>query len=367
MPASDTVLLLVSTAIVSAVAVRVVRSIALRRALLDVPNARSSHKTPVPRLGGAAYIPIVLLASLFGSAGSTIPQLVQVAFFAGAFLLFGVSLLDDFRPLPTTIRFAVQFSAAFGILAALAVLDSSSPGWSVASRASSASSLSDFAWFLGPFVLWSVCALWIVGLLNIYNFMDGIDGIAGVQAVVAGAAWWWLGTLAGAPWAALLGACSAAGALGFLTLNWPPAKIFMGDAGSTVLGYILAVLPLLVVVEVGGSAPIERFLVAAVLVVWPFLADGTFTILRRLRKRENIFKAHRSHLYQRLVIAGESHRRVTCVYGVLAVIGAVLAWRVASAAPHAIVTSAAVVVLAFLGLWGWTLRVENRALHVAMG
>jgi hypothetical protein len=107
----------------------------------------------------------------------------------------------------------------------------------------------------------------------------------------------------------------------------------MGDAGSTVLGYIFAVMPLLVIVEAKPARHAERFLMAAVLVVWPFLADGTFTILRRLRKRENIFKAHRSHLYQRLVIAGRSHREVTLVYGALAVVGGGLAWCVVTDVP----------------------------------
>ena len=149
--------------------------------------------------------------------------------------------------------------------------------------------------------------------------------------------------------------------MGFLTLNWPPAKIFMGDAGSTVLGFSFAVLPLLVWVEKKPAVGLFALLSVALLVVWPFLADGTFTIFRRLRKRENIFKAHRSHLYQRLVIAGKSHLLVTVVYGVLAVIGSVLGWVVIRGFAWAMPLSVFVVLVLFGCLWRWTVDSEKRA------
>ena len=202
----------------------------------------------------------------------------------------------------------------------------------------------------------------VVGLLNIYNFMDGIDGLAGVQGVVAGLAWWCFGRSLGATASAALGILIAAGASGFLTLNWPPAKIFMGDAGSTVLGFSFAVLPLLVWVEKKPAVGFFVLLSVAMLVVWPFLADGIFTIFRRLRKRENIFKAHRSHLYQRLVIAGKSHLLVTVVYGVLAVIGAGLGWGVVSGLPYAIFVAVGVVAGLFVALWQWTVVTEREYL-----
>jgi UDP-N-acetylmuramyl pentapeptide phosphotransferase/UDP-N-acetylglucosamine-1-phosphate transferase len=134
----------------------------------------------------------------------------------------------------------------------------------------------------------------------------------------------------------------------------------MGDAGSTVLGYIFAALPLLVVVEAKQRVNIESMLLAGPLVVWPFLADGIFTIMRRLRRRENIFNAHRSHLYQRLVIAGISHRNVSCIYGLLAVVGAFFAWQIVNRAPGSMLTSAIVLPIAFGLLWYWVVRVEKR-------
>ena len=135
----------------------------------------------------------------------------------------------------------------------------------------------------------------------------------------------------------------------------------MGDAGSTVLGFSFAVLPLLVWVEARPPSGFFSLMVVGLLLVWPFWADGAFTILRRLRKRENIFKAHRSHLYQRLVIAGLTHRIVTLVYGILAVIGALLCWPIIRGLPWAVPFAGFVVLVLFLCLWRWTVVCEGRA------
>jgi UDP-N-acetylmuramyl pentapeptide phosphotransferase/UDP-N-acetylglucosamine-1-phosphate transferase len=304
-------------------------------------------------------MPVVLLAVGLLGPRAGLPAPVFFAFLGGAIALYAVSLADDFLTLSTTVRFAVQFAAAGGFMAAvisawpadaITVLEFtipiSKPGIGV-------------PWSFGLLVFWSLLTLWLVASTNIYNFMDGIDGIAGVQAAVAGIAWCIFGALFSSPFVCFLGACVAAGALGFLTLNWPPAKMFMGDAGSTVLGYIFAAMPLLFVVESRQPASFNGSLIAAALVLWPFLVDGSFTILRRLKKRENILKAHRSHLYQRLVIAGKSHLQITLVYGGLALVGAGLAWRVVAGAPYAVATAVGIVALAFVSLWTWTIAVEK--------
>ena len=338
--------------LLSTAVVRVARQVALKKTLLDVPNERSSHKVPVPRLGGAAFMPVVLLAIALLAPRTPLPSAVFFALLGGAIALFFVSLVDDLLTLSTSIRFAVQFAAA-GVLA-----------WAVFNHGALAGSIAPFSELdllaTRYSLLATVLTIAIVALLNIYNFMDGIDGIAGLQAVVAGISWCMFGTLLATPFVAYVGACIAAGALGFLTLNWPPAKIFMGDAGSTVLGFFLATLPFVAVVETKAAVRLEVLLVAAVLVVWPFLADGTFTILRRLKNRENILKAHRSHLYQRLVIAGKSHQAVTLAYGALAVIGAFLGWTVVRGYAYAIPLSGVVVLAMFGCLWRWTVGCEKR-------
>jgi UDP-N-acetylmuramyl pentapeptide phosphotransferase/UDP-N-acetylglucosamine-1-phosphate transferase len=295
-------------------------------------------------LGGAAFVPILLigLVALWWSAA--LPLVSRAAYLAGAIALFTVSLVDDFYRLSTTNRFIVQFAVAGAIVGATLT-------------AQPVGVIGVVEVFIAGILI-----IGVVGLLNVYNFMDGIDGLAGLQAVVAGLAWWVCARYLGAPAAGSLGLVLAAGAMGFLTLNWPPAKIFMGDAGSTVLGFSFAVLPLLVWVEKKPAVGFYGLLSVALLVVWPFLADGTFTILRRLKNRENILRAHRSHLYQRLVIAGKSHRLVTVVYGVLAAIGAGLGWGVVSGLPYATIVAVGVVAGLFIALWQWTVVTEREYL-----
>ena len=154
-------------------------------------------------------------------------------------------------------------------------------------------------------------------MINAYNFMDGIDGIAGSQAVVAGAGWFILGVLADVPAVAGLGLVLAASSIGFLIHNWHPASIFMGDVASGFLGYMFAILPLMQ----GGDNSHGATVLPGVLLVWPFLFDTILTFMRRLRNGEDVFAAHRSHLYQRLVISGLSHQTVTLLYAGLASLG----------------------------------------------
>jgi UDP-N-acetylmuramyl pentapeptide phosphotransferase/UDP-N-acetylglucosamine-1-phosphate transferase len=118
---------------------------------------------------------------------------------------------------------------------------------------------------------------------------------------------------------ALLACLLAAASLGFLFHNLPPARIFMGDIGSAFLGFTLAAMPLIAYVQTSNA----RMPVVGVLFVAPFVFDGTLTILRRALHRENIFKPHRSHLYQQLVIAGQSHRQITGQYQVLMLLGGI--------------------------------------------
>jgi UDP-N-acetylmuramyl pentapeptide phosphotransferase/UDP-N-acetylglucosamine-1-phosphate transferase len=213
--------------------------------------------------------------------------------------------------------------------------------------------------FVGDIHLYSigvpVALVWIVGLTNSYNFMDGIDGIAGGQAVLAGLGWTMVGFMNGQSFIGLMGMLLAASGLGFLLHNWPPARIFMGDIGSAFIGFTLAVLPIIA----GQRNP--RLIVPGFLVVWPFIFDTSFTLIRRLARGENIFVAHRSHIYQRLVIAGYSHRSVTLVYMSLALIGAFIAllWYVRAPLVDAIVL--VIPILLFAGLWRFTVRAESCA------
>ena len=292
--------------VLSCLGVAALRRWAERRNILDFPNERSSHTLPTPRGGGIAIV-------FFSVIGLLTAWFIKPAWPARPFLLylFGsvliavVSWLDDLRPLPNRFRFAAHSAGA--VLAILGF------GYWQHLEFPLVGLL-----HLGLFGL-LVTFLWLAGLTNAYNFMDGIDGIAGGQAVVAGLGWALLGNLTDQHGVALLGLLTAATSFGFLCHNWPPARIFMGDVGSAFLGYTFAVLPVI------ASQKDFRFILIGVLLVWPFVFDTTFTFFRRLRKGEDVFAAHRSHLYQRLVIAGFGHRFVTVIYIGLAFAGLLLA------------------------------------------
>jgi UDP-N-acetylmuramyl pentapeptide phosphotransferase/UDP-N-acetylglucosamine-1-phosphate transferase len=153
--------------------------------------------------------------------------------------------------------------------------------------------------------------LWILGTLNIYNFLDGIDGYAALQAVIAGLGMTFMRL---DPASEALGLALAAAAAGFLIHNWHPARIFMGDVGSTTIGFLFAAMPLYLPVQ---RQP--RAVFAIGICLWFFLADGALTLTRRILQRERFWEPHRSHLYQQLVISGIQHDVVVIRIAAMAV------------------------------------------------
>jgi len=296
----------VAVAVLSWLMVFAIRRMAERHQVLDIPNERSLHSRPVPRGGGLAIVAICL-AGWFCLSGFPAGEdwLGVVSYGFGATLIAVVSWIDDVRSLPRVSRFAAQSLAAMLLILGYGA-------WSTVSLPLVGNL--PLGWLGLPVVF-----LWIVGLTNAYNFMDGIDGIAGCQALTAGLGWLVLGQVTGQENVAFLGLLAAAGSAGFLVHNWSPAKIFMGDVGSAFLGYTFAFLTL----KAGRENP--RLCLAGVFFVWPFVFDSSFTFLRRLLKREPVFTAHRTHLYQRLVVAGWSHAATTLLYTGLDLIGLLLA------------------------------------------
>jgi UDP-N-acetylmuramyl pentapeptide phosphotransferase/UDP-N-acetylglucosamine-1-phosphate transferase len=272
--------------------------------MIDIPNERSSHTNPTPRGGGLVISALTLAVALIYLLMNRNTNLqAGLAYVIGGALIAWVGWLDDKRNLSTRQRFAVQTVSALIAIAGI--------GYWQRVTLPLVGQIE-----LGIFGL-PLTIIWIVGLVNAYNFMDGIDGIAGSTAVIAGVSWAVIGGFNDS-FLTLLGIAVAGSSLGFLGHNWSPAKIFMGDVGSTLLGYSFAVIPLI-------STQREVTAVAGALLIWPFILDTTFTIILRLRRGENIFQPHRSHLYQRLVIAGYKHRFVTSIYIVFAMIGTVVA------------------------------------------
>lgn len=232
---------------------------------LDTPNHRSLHEIPVPRTGGWAVITGVSIGLVVSRL--SISPLVLLAFFA----LFAISLIDDLRPLSARARFSVQLASVSLVLYA----------------------------FAPEVAHWSIWVLLIVGgvwVINLYNFMDGMDGFAGsMTAIGFGAlglisAWRGAGDLAGICF--LIAACSVI----FLYYNWPQARIFLGDAGSTVIG-----LAVFAVSVAGWQQGVFHWLVP-LLIFCPFWLDATATLLLRVVRRERWWEAHRQHIYQRVAL-----------------------------------------------------------------
>src|SRR5688572_2625127 len=265
--------------------VYLIRRYAEKRQLFDHPNERSSHVMPTPRGGGLAIVLLVIGTAIWSMKEAEINHVI-VYIVCGIVIAF-LGWRDDVSSLSPKIRFIVQ-----GLVAAISIY--------VLGYFKSVTIPLFGEWQLG-FVGIIITFFWILGLTNAYNFMDGIDGIAGGVALAGACAWMFIASNMGNNFVFWIAFAIAAGSLGFLFHNWQPAKIFMGDVASTFLGYTFAVLPLLSADE-GGDA-----LMLGTLIMWTFIIDAGVTFIRRSIKRENVFAAHRSHLYQRLVAGGYKH------------------------------------------------------------
>jgi UDP-N-acetylmuramyl pentapeptide phosphotransferase/UDP-N-acetylglucosamine-1-phosphate transferase len=239
------------------------------RIAMDEPNHRSLHVIPTPRGAGMLFLPWIIAAGLIGG-GDPLVLLLAAA------LMF-VSLVDDRVGLPVVLRLGVHFLIAFSISFTAMV-----EGWFT--------------------VL--VATLSIAWLMNLFNFMDGSDGLAGAMTVFGFGAYAWVASAAGQPELAIVSGAVAAGALAVLFFNFPPAKIFLGDSGSIPIGFLAGVLGLI------GWRNDTWPVWFPVLVFSPFIVDATFTLLRRIIRRDRFWEAHREHAYQRLVRMGWSHGRL---------------------------------------------------------
>src|SRR5918995_4659430 len=259
---------------------------AVGRNLLDVPNLRSSHEVPTPRLGGVA----IFLGMLAGVALLRPEGLWPLL--AAAALVWAVGLADDLSNLHFGMKAVLQALAAVGLLLFYPpTILSEAPG-----------ALGALVFVVGVF--------WIVALSNAFNFMDGIDGFTGGVAIVNALFLAPLVGPAGGFLPALIGATA-----GFLIWNINPASIFLGDSGAYFLGFSLAAVALYTP-ALSGRAWTPLGFLACIVVFTPYLFDTGYTLLRRLKggAGKNIFLAHREHIYQRITPTTSMHRRTSNLY-----------------------------------------------------
>ena len=270
---------------------------------LDVPNHRSSHDKPKALMGGAA-IAFSFMAGILAyrntHLGLPASTATLIAFLVIALAVAAIGLLDDLWGLSPRLRFLLQFVFGTATIVAVLLFDQKV--------------VSPIHLALMPFAL-----LWIVGNINAYNFMDGIDGMAAGNGIIYAITIGIAGYLLHMPDFLPLGIILAASMAGFLVFNAPPARIFMGDVGSTFLGYIVAAMGVLL------SMIHETYILVPATAMTPFIYDTMSVVLRRQRRGEHLTTAHRKHLYQRLVRSGWNHGQATILYLGLSILSCAVA------------------------------------------
>ncbi|MEO1764365.1 MAG: glycosyltransferase family 4 protein [Cyanobacteria bacterium J06629_18] len=258
----------------------------LSQQLVDIPNERSSHTQPTPRGGGLGFIIAFAIVIGLNQFFSLYPiNSEQNLIWLSLIPLVLIGIIDDWKGVPAGIRYLVQL-----LTSGLIVIQCGAFSFPL---------LNNFG-TTGDIISILLTIIGITAIINFYNFMDGLDGlVAGVATVQLGFLAIWFNEPMNWLVVAVL--------IGFLYWNWSPAKIFMGDAGSTFLGATIAIALLN-----NSSHPASIWL--ALTITLPLTGDAIYTIICRLMRGENIFKAHRTHLYQRLQQSGWSHAQVATTY-----------------------------------------------------
>ena len=275
------VLLIIILGVISFILTYFIRQFALKYKLIDVPNERSSHNVPTPKGGGVAIVISWFLGITVLFFMGYVEDSLYFALLSGI-ILSVVSLIDDFINVKPFIRLIFQFIT---VIIAFYFLNGLRP-------------------FIIPelslnnlYVIYPIVIIGMVWFINLFNFMDGVDGFASTEAILISLV---IFVLSGNIINLVLIGCIA----GFLFWNWPKAKIFMGDVGSTQLGFILVIL------GVYFHNKLEFSILNWIMLSSPFWFDATFTLYRRWRNKEKLSQAHRKHAYQRIVQAGFSHQKV---------------------------------------------------------
>jgi Fuc2NAc and GlcNAc transferase len=254
-----------------------IRRYCLASGIVDIPNQRSSHSRIVARGGGIGFSGLFILAVLGLGIAGVVPGRAATGLAGGGTIVALTGWVDDRKGLTQVTRIVLHLAAA---------------GWAVVWLGPVPSIVSGSAiWIWITQVAGVIAFAWMI---NLYNFMDGTDGIAGVEAVTVAVASGFLCAMAGLAAPGQVYWLLAAAAAGFLVWNWPPARIFMGDAGSGFLGFVFAALALWTCVND------VRLFWPCVILLSVFVADATATLMRRMLAREKWYEPHSTHAYQKL-------------------------------------------------------------------
>ena len=287
----------ISVFLASLVLTYLYRQYAIHKAILDLPNLRSSHLIPTPRGGGLAIAITLYSGFVLLFVNGHINHALFMALLCGIPISI-IGFIDDLKGLRPIVRSLVQFGCAILALYFLGGLNYLDLGFVVIR----------WTWLLTILAVFGI--IWSI---NLFNFLDGTDGYIGTEIVFVGSSFCLL-TMDLSP---LIMAISV---LGFLIWNWPKAKIFMGDVGSTLLGFIVAIMVIYYQNERQVSIIVSLILTSV------FWFDATVTLFRRLINKEKLNEAHRKHAYQRIVQAGYSHQKTVLWALAINFAGFGLAW-----------------------------------------
>lgn len=270
--------------VLSALLTGIYRRWALKKSVMDIPNHRSSHDVPTPRGGGMVFVLLWYIGLSLLYFFDLADEKLFWAFMPGLLLVL-VGFLDDVMTLSPKWRIIAQTLAAAGSLFFTGGMGAVDTGLFVIDS---------------PIILSLFAFVFILWMINLFNFLDGIDGYVATESILLLGLFVLISGFA-------LPLILAAGVFGFLLWNWQKAKIFMGDTGSTFLGYAVAVF----MIHFNNSGDMN--FIVGLIATSLFWFDATYTVIRRLLNGETFYKAHRKHLYQRLVRSGFSHQKTVLV------------------------------------------------------
>lgn len=263
--------------------------------IMDEPDHRSSQITAVPRAGGVSVVITFYIGmgfTWFLGEFEGVQTSLLIGFLFSTFLIAAISLIDDLTDQSAPVKLVTQMMAVAIVLYLGIVLNE------IAIPVVGYVELGVVGFVISFF--------WILGLTNVFRFMDGLDGLVSGVAVIAGLFFMIITFTEGSSFVYIISYSLLAGALGFLFLNFPPAKIILGDVGAAFLGFVFAVLA---VIATRYDESRTSFLVIPML-MFNFIYDTSFTFLRRLTQGKNVLEAHREHLYQLMNRSGFSHMEV---------------------------------------------------------
>ncbi len=303
--------------------------LAEKSGMITHPGERQSHQRATPTGGGLGLVFSIVVTTLCLELIISLPDFWWQNVLPGVLLLAIVGWRDDKKSVSSLLRLTIQLVVSIWLIG-----------------------FGRVGFPLTDMVLWAVVILAMVWLMNAYNFMDGSNGMAGFQGVFAGVTMAVLFQAGGAYPMALIALAVAAACAGFLPLNFPVAKVFMGDVSSVPLGFIFAAF------VVYGMQTGSLGISVSILIMSVFLVDATLTLLTRAFRRERWYTAHAQHIYQRLIAQGWTHRRVLVVYQAINLVLVLPAVVLARRYPQYAMATAGVTLILLATCW----HIANRRL-----